>query len=190
MSLLTAPWPSATALPGEPAPRELTLAEAQSQLVGYRRALVSHLRRKGFSPEEADDLTQETLLRAYSHLTAFRGYSLSAWLHRIAANVAIDHVRRRRLETVSLDDVAPAEEQEPSWLEAIDRERQQGLLLGAIRRLAPCHQRILIMRYYEDRSLEEIAALVQCTRPAAKLRVFRAVSALRRYWKNHPLETH
>ena len=56
---------------------------------------------------------------------------------------------------------------------------QQNSVIGG---LAPCHQQILQLRYYDELSLADIAGRVHCTPLAAKLRVFRAVSALRKRW--------
>ena len=71
-------------------------------LDNFRKELYRFIRRKGFGREDADDLTQETLLRAYAHLADFHGAHLSAWLYRIAANLCIDHARRRHLTTIPL----------------------------------------------------------------------------------------
>lgn len=165
--------------------------EAERVLCRHRNALYAFLRRKGFSAEEADDLTQETLLRAYSHLGAFRGSSMTAWLYRIAANVAVDHLRKQRLTFVAWE----AAEGVPCCLAPdddpmvrLDREETRRGLLSVIELLPECHQRILRLRYYEDRSLAEIATTMNCSQMAAKLRVFRAVSALRKRWSAAPPE--
>lgn len=163
--------------------------EAERILCRHRNALFAYLRRKGFSAEEADDLTQETLLRAYAHLNAFRGSSMTAWLYRIAANVAVDHLRKQRLTFVAWEaaELVPCSlrpEEDP--LQRLDREETRRGLLTVIALLPECHQRILRLRYYEDRSLAEIATAMNCSQMAAKLRVFRAVSALRKRWHAAP----
>lgn len=165
--------------------------EAERVLCRHRNALFAFLRRKGFSAEEADDLTQETLLRAYAHLGAFRGTSMTAWLYRIAANLAVDHLRKQRLTFVAWEaaEAIPCTltpDEDP--LVRLDREETRCGLLAVIQLLPECHQRILRLRYYEDRSLAEIAATMNCSQMAAKLRVFRAVSALRKRWRAAPPE--
>ena len=154
-------------------------AEATTRLERYRGTLASYLRRKGFSAEEADDLTQETLIRAYTHVAGFRGASPAAWLYRIAANVAVDHLRRQRLKTVTLDS-APESPVQPDMLRGVLAAERSTTMAGVIRELPPCHQRILHLRYFEDRSVAEIAGAMNCSTVAAKLRVFRAVTALRK----------
>lgn len=162
--------------------RRLTPAEAETLLGGYRGSLYGYIRRKGFSPEEADDLTQETLVRAFLHLHRFHGSALDGWLFRIAANLAVDRYRRRRVVTVPLDSVHPVESGEEGPAERLLRGERDRRILSLVEDLPACHRRILRMRYLEDRSLAEIAQAVNCSPLAAKLRVFRAVCALRRRW--------
>ncbi|MFN3650843.1 MAG: RNA polymerase sigma factor [Armatimonadota bacterium] len=158
----------------------LGLADAEAMLCGYRSGIYSYIRRKGFSAEEADDLTQETLIRAYTHLDGFRGLSMGAWLYRIASNVSIDHLRKQRPVTVGLESFGFLDSGEEDPVERLHRDERYTALAVLIRQLAPCHQQVLRLRYLEDRSLEEIARQLDCSPMAAKLRVFRAVTALRK----------
>jgi RNA polymerase sigma-70 factor, ECF subfamily len=164
----------------------LTQSEAESLLRRYRTGIFAFLRRKGFSAEESDDLTQETLIRAYLHLSGFRGTSLDAWLYRIAANVAVDYLRKRKLTTVPLESIPQVEWSGDDPIIHLDRDERRAQVLSIINQLPECHQRILRLRYYEDRSLAEIAGVMNCTTLAAKLRVFRAVTALRKRWHTLP----
>lgn len=168
---------------GSPLPM-LTRPEAEATLRRSRGSVFAFLRRKGFNAEEADDLTQETLIRAYTHLDGFRGVSMDAWLFRIAANVAVDFLRKRRVPTVPLENGVQVESAEEEPGRSLDREEQRAQVLSVIHELPLCHQRILMLRYYEDRSLAEIAGAMNCTPMAAKLRVFRAVTALRKRWRS------
>jgi RNA polymerase sigma-70 factor (ECF subfamily) len=153
--------------------------EAETLLAQYRGGVFGYLRRKGFSAEEADDLTQETLIRAYLHLSGFRGLSMGAWLYRIASNVAVDHLRKQRLTTVPLESLALVDDcEEP--LARVHQAERRARVQAVIDQLPACHQRVLRLRYFEDRSLAEIAAALECSPMAAKLRVFRALTALRK----------
>lgn len=154
--------------------------DADGLLHSYRGPIYAYIRRKGFSAEEADDLTQETLIRAFLHLSGFRGASLDGWLYRIAANVAVDHLRKRRVSTLPLESVALMDDGGEDAAAGLERAARGRRLLALIAQLPACHQRILWLRYYEDRSLTEIADEMRCTPMAAKLRVFRAVNALRK----------
>ncbi len=154
--------------------------EMATTLDGFRPGLQAFIRRKGFTAEEAEDLTQETLLRAYQHREHFRGTFLRAWLFRIASNVAVDYVRRQRLQTVPLEDVEgvlPCSEDPAEYWERTELERGLIALVGS---LPEAQQRIIRLRYLEGYSLAEIAERVQCTPLAARLRVFRAVETLRK----------
>jgi RNA polymerase sigma-70 factor (ECF subfamily) len=167
----------------------LTTAEAEAMLGQYRSGIYAFIRRKGFAAEEADDLTQETLIRAYLHLSGFRGASLDAWLYRIAANVSVDYLRKRRLSTVPLENVSLAETGEDEPGARLYRDERRARVLSVIHQLPECHQRILQLRYFEDCSLAEIAGVMNCTPLAAKLRVFRAVTALRKRWRTLALDS-
>lgn len=162
--------------------------DADHLLHSYRAPIYAYIRRKGFSAEEADDLTQETLIRAFRHLAGFRGASLDGWLYRIAANVAVDHVRKRRVATVPLESVALLPDGGEDAIAGLERAARSARLLALIRQLPVCHQRILWLRYYEDCSLPEIAEMMCCTPMAAKLRVFRAIKALRKRCRNLGLD--
>lgn len=161
-----------------------TQREAEELLSQYRSGIYSFLRRKGFGAEEADDLTQETLIRAYLHLSGFRGISMGAWLYRIAANVSIDYIRKQRLATVPLESLSLVGDSGEELTDRLDRDEQRSRVLGVIDGLPECHRRILRLRFFEDRSLAEIAQAMNCTPMAAKLRVFRAVTALRKRWRS------
>jgi RNA polymerase sigma-70 factor (ECF subfamily) len=75
----------------------------------HERALRSYLHRMTGSSDDADDLVQDTLLKAYEQLSAFRGdASFKTWLFRIASNTAIDHLRARKRWTEDAQDRAKA----------------------------------------------------------------------------------
>lgn len=147
----------------------------------FRPAIHAYLRRRGFSGEDVEDLTQETFVRAYLHRKEFHGTNLGGWLYRIAGNLAIDHRRRQqRTPVLSLD-----------WahLEPVDAASPEVLLLGRddhaevrlhLEALPPEQQELIRLRFQERRSVREIAECLHCTTGAAKLRLFRAVETLRK----------
>lgn len=150
---------------------------AAGWLDGYRPRIYGFILKRGFSRDEAEDLTQETLVRAYLHCADFRGGRLSTWLCSIARNAASDYRRRRRVHSVPLED-APAEA--VSWNpQAADPDRYLDLL-SLIEALPQPSQELLWLRYLEGKSHVEIAVRLNCTPRAAKQRVFRVVTALRR----------
>ncbi len=157
--------------------------ELANSVAAYRGGVNHYMRRRGFSPDEAEDLTQETLLRACMNAHHFRGVSLGAWVFRIAANLAVDQIRRHRPTFVDMKDLEerPAEGSDPC--ERVLRQATHQQLRRMIAELPCRYQQLIQLRYFEDRSMDEIARVTECTPGIAKQRVFRAVSALRRRWQ-------
>lgn len=179
-----APAPFSRAASPYAARPNLENAEA---LLPFRPAICAFLRGRGLDPDDADDLAQETLLRAYCHLGTYRGGTTSSWLCSIARNLSVDYHRRRRLRQASLEDLphAPADDAGPETLVLAAHQLEEVAVLLA--ELRPAHQVILRLRYFEELSQEELAARFQCSPGAVRARVFRAVAALRRsYVKLHP----
>jgi RNA polymerase sigma-70 factor (ECF subfamily) len=145
-------------------------------------------------PEEARDLTQETFLRAFQHISRFRGDAdLKTWLYRIAINQARNRWRwwrrRRRDVTVSLDAQDGAREQPLSAglraagnnpeQETLARERETSLRV-ALRSLSRSYREAVVLRDIEGLSYEEIAATLEINVGTVKSRLSRGRLELRR----------
>lgn len=108
----------------------------------------------------ADDLAQETFLQAYRKLAQFRADAqFSTWLHRIATNAYLQHVRARKLE-LSLDDVPPLDADATD-----DASPQADLQLDMARAfavLSPAERAALVQCYHLDMSHEQAAAALRC----------------------------
>lgn len=144
--------------------------------MAHRQALRTYIRRRGFSHDDAEDLAQEVIVRAWRYQGSVREACLTSWLYQIAANLTVDQVRRRRLPIVPLDlaeNAALPERDTFAGSEAYD------LILESLAELAPGQREILRLRFEEQLSIAEIAGRLQCSDGAAKLRVFRAIEALR-----------
>jgi RNA polymerase sigma-70 factor (ECF subfamily) len=148
-------------------------------------------------PEEARDLTQETFLQAFRHLSSFRGEAdVRTWLYRIAVNQARNRwrwwKRRRRDRTVSLD--APAREGSESPLsaglesdragadpeqQALARERERALH-AALKSLARPYREVIVLRDIEGLSYEEVALALDLNVGTVKSRLNRGRAELRR----------
>jgi RNA polymerase sigma-70 factor (ECF subfamily) len=144
--------------------------------------------------EEARDVTQETFLKAYRHVGAFRGEcGLKTWLYRLVVNQASNHRRwwrrRRRQETVSLDEPqgdasAPLGDRLPSGVRspeqvALGRERQR-LLLAALDQLKQDYRVAVVLRDIEELSYEEIAATLDVPVGTVKSRIARGREELKK----------
>jgi len=126
-------------------------------------------------PGTAEDLTLETLWRVYRARQQFRpGGNFGAWARRIATNLAIDHLRRKRREESLLAE--PVGSPQPDRV--LQQETREKIQL-AFRRLPAKLQVPAMLALVEERSYEEIADALGTSVGAVKQRVFRAVRILR-----------
>ena len=141
---------------------------------------------------EADDVAQETFVRAYGALAAFRGEStLRTWLLRIATNLSLNVVQSARVARQDAVDVeAAARTHGPSLAEppeaeaALLREERHERLRPAIAALPPRQRATLLLRVEEGLKFKEIARMMGCTTGTAKANFFHAVAALKRALKD------
>lgn len=140
--------------------------------------------------QDAEDLVQETFLRAYKQLHRFDGRaSFGTWIYRIAANCSLDLIRARKNrkeqpvktngeETMCWLDTIAAPEPSP---ERLMQSGQIAELLGpAMRQLSDMERVAFVLRHYEGQKIEDIARTLGVEANAAKHSVFRAVQKLRR----------
>ncbi len=153
--------------------------------------------RKGFPPEDALDLTQETLIGIYKGVRDFRHEArFETWLYRVATTTYLKRLRtgsavkRSGVET-SFDDIAPAQEPpEPSedQLETVmDDERRQALR-EAIDELPEKMQKCLKLRIYDELSYRQIATVMKLKINTVKAHLFQAKEKLRERFKDDSLE--
>jgi RNA polymerase sigma-70 factor, ECF subfamily len=138
---------------------------------------------------EADTITQDTFIQAYTHLARFQGRSeLETWLTRIAINRSRDWLRRRKFVSLfSHDDESDVREYviEPVD-ERPDAERQlmshqlRAAITRAERMLSSQQQIIFRLRHYENHSLEEIAELLGLRSGTVRAHLFRAIHKVRK----------
>lgn len=147
-------------------------------LVERHGAIVHRVAARVVGREEAEDVTQETFLRAYHRLPRFRGESpFRAWLLRIAHNTAVNAARRRRPEPVEVDHEGPGAVAVPparepvSALEESERRERLELKLGELR---PEHRAVLVLRDLEGMAYEEIATVTETPIGSVKGRLHRA----------------
>jgi RNA polymerase sigma-70 factor (ECF subfamily) len=140
--------------------------------------------------EDAEDVLQETFLKAYEHLDQFHGNSkFYTWIVRIAVNQALMKLRKRRSDkTVSMDETIDTGEDivareiatwDPNPEERYSQEEMQRILDDAIQSLAPPYRTVFILRDVDELSTEETAEALDLTVPAVKSRLLRARLQLR-----------
>jgi len=139
--------------------------------------------------QDAEDVVQETFLRAFGRLNRFEARAgFGTWLHRIAVNCAMDVLRKRPRAHLlaSLDDQASAGAADTPDEGAIGPERRaesaeiRRSLNQALDVLTPAERAAFVLRHFEGRSLEEIGRELGLRTSATKHSIFRAVQKMRR----------
>jgi RNA polymerase sigma-70 factor, ECF subfamily len=160
----------------------------------YERPVFSLVYRMVRDRESAEELAQDTFLKALNHIDRYRPeFKLSSWLFKIANNVAIDYLRKRRLATVSVSgspNAATASEieatsfeiasREPTALDAMASRELGSAIERAIGSLRPEYRSCILMRHVEGRSYEEIATTLDLPLGTVKTYIHRARHELRR----------
>lgn len=159
----------------------------------YERPVFSLIFRMVRDRETAEDLAQESFIKILNHIDRYRPeFKLSSWLFKIANNVAIDYLRRRHVDTISLDgsphaasqaeieatsfDVAARQE---TALEELEAKELGSAIERAIGQLRPEYRSCILLRHVEGRSYEEIAATLDLPLGTVKTYIHRARHQLR-----------
>lgn len=159
----------------------------------YERPVFSLIFRMVRDREVSEDLAQDTFIKVLNHIDKYRPeFKLSSWLFKIANNVAIDHLRKRQLDTVSIDGsphALSAAEVEATSFDVVARqesalEEMEARELGsaierAIQKLRPEYRACIMLRHVEGRSYEEIAATLDLPLGTVKTYIHRARHQLR-----------
>ena len=143
-------------------------------------------------PEDAEELTQDVFLKAFQQLSSFKAESsFSTWIYRIATNVAISAVRKRKKEGIRLDDSAFANLSDTQVDEALedDSEEQLQRLQRAMEQLEADERALVTLYYMEEKTLAEVAFIVGLTEANAKVKLHRIRKKLYIFIKNWNDET-
>ena len=159
-----------------------------SLVAQYEYRLYRYLLYLTGSPETTCDLFQETWLRVLARGHQYDGVTrFEAWLFSIARHLVID--LRRRKQMASLDEMLEPGEGGPAWepqapdatsplVEYAGREQGERLET-ALARLLPVYREVLLLRFQEELSLEEIAGVIQAPLSTVKSRLYRGLNAAR-----------
>jgi RNA polymerase sigma-70 factor, ECF subfamily len=159
----------------------------------YERPIFSLIYRMVRDRERAEDLAQETFVKVLNAIDTYRPeYKFSSWIFKIANNAAIDHLRRKELDTLSLDgapDAVTAERREGTSLQLSDNtetplEELEARELGtqierAIDQLRPEYKSCILLRHVEGYAYEEIAEMLGLPLGTVKTYIHRARAQLR-----------
>ena len=141
-------------------------------------------------PQDAEDVLQETFIKAYKHLPSFHGRSsLSTWLYRIATNEALMLIRRRKHTLVSIDEPLETQDQEQVPLQIVDwccmpeeelmSTEARAFMSKATDKLPPRLRVVFLLRDIEGLSTQETADVLGLSQAAVKTRLSRARMRLR-----------
>ena len=159
--------------------------EAFTQLVeAYQTHVYNLCYRMLGEAESAEDASQETFLRAFQHLHRYdHGRPFATWLLSIAAHYCIDRLRRRKflwlsLEEDALDEAFASDALEPDD-EVLRNENAQEIAI-LLERLSPAYRLVVVLKYWHEQSVEEIARTTGDSAGAVKVKLHRARQALAR----------
>jgi RNA polymerase sigma-70 factor (ECF subfamily) len=150
----------------------------------YHDAIAAFIGRMVHDREQIEDLTQEAFIKAFSSLKSFNEeFAFSTWLYKIASNNSIDHIRRKKLQMLSID--KPVESRDSDYVfelpdDTVDVDRdlidsqRASMIKRAIDDLPEKYRRVIQMRHVDELSYEEIAAALKLPIGTVKAHIFRA----------------
>jgi len=141
-------------------------------------------------PQDAEDVLQETFIKAYRSLPSFEGRSsLATWLYRIAVNEALMVMRKRKGDVISIDEGKDSSEEQVEPVEIADwcclpesdllSAESRQFLDRAMQSLTPALRAVFVLRDIEGLSVKETADALDLSEPAVKTRLLRARLKLR-----------
>ncbi|MEM1095999.1 MAG: sigma-70 family RNA polymerase sigma factor [Bacteroidota bacterium] len=168
---------------------------AYERLMGkYQNALRHHIQRMVRGREQIDDLVQESFIKAFSALKSYSAdYAFSTWLYKIATNHTIDFLRKKKLNTFSIDRPIQTKDGEleyevPDTTYRPDRhivqDQRRALIQDAIDALPPKYHRVIVMRHQQEKTYDEIARTLDLPLGTVKAHIFRARELLNKYLRD------
>ncbi len=162
--------------------------ELMDQLIEqYQHRLLRYLLFLTGKREVAEDLFQETWMRVLQRGAQYNGKArFDTWLFTIARNLVIDLSRKRQM--ASLDEMSEAGDDErpfevaldgPSPLEQFAAREDQAEVAAVLLKLEPNYREVLVLRFHEELSLEEIASVTRAPLSTVKSRLYRGLAALK-----------
>lgn len=161
---------------------EMAYAELMQR---YKRPVYHMILKMVRNVDDAEDLTIEAFAKAFRNLKRFKkDYTFSTWLFRIATNNAIDFIRKKRIDTLSLDSSYRDDDGEAVSIDVEDhnlnpqeeaiKSQKIELVRIFVDKLPPKYQRLVKLRYFEELSYEEIAEELDAPLGTVKAQLHRA----------------
>ncbi len=172
---------------------------AFAELLGYyREALFRLLLRMVKSKEDAEDLMIETFEKAFRKINSYKSdFAFSTWLFRIATNHGIDYIRtsQNKYDNVYIDKVLDYDndfqktvvitEDSLNPEESIVNIQEKRIVKNIVQKLPPDYRRIVVLRYFEDYSYNEISEKLDLPIGTVKARLFRSRELLQSILEKH-----
>lgn len=162
----------------------------------YHKIIASLIRKMVKNEEDVQDLTQETFIKAFNALENFNfGFSFSSWIYKIASNTCIDFLRKKRFQTVSLNQPVAGSDDEENVFEIKDdsyipdmnvlSEERVKILKEAIEKLPENYKQIIKLRHEKELDYTEISEKLNLPLGTVKAHLFRARKSLYSMLKKH-----
>lgn len=150
----------------------------------YERALYFHILKMVKDREQVEDLVQEAFVKAFDNLNTYStNYAFSTWLYRIATNNTIDYLRKKKLNTLSIDKPMKTKDGEmemqlPDESASTDRDiikkQRKKIVQNAIDDLPKKYRKVIELRHMEEKSYKEISDILDKPLGTVKAHIFRA----------------
>lgn len=155
----------------------------------YRDSIYFMVLKMVHNRDDAEDITMESFSKAFNNIDKYdQRYAFSTWLFRIATNNCIDFIRKKRLETTSIDKTYENDKGDEMSVdikadtltpeEKVIKKQRIISVRGALTKLNPKYRQLIEMRYYEELSYEEIAEKLHLPLGTVKAQLFRAKEML------------
>jgi RNA polymerase sigma factor (sigma-70 family) len=166
--------------------------DAFRNLMGKYHPAIYHLISRMISDKtEVHDITQETFVKAFASLKSFNHlYAFSTWLYKIASNTCIDHLRKKKLQTFSIDQSIDPDGDDYSYDlpdmtygadKVIITDQRSQLVSQAIETLPEKYRSVIILRHMEEKNYDEIAEILDLPLGTVKAHIFRGRELLYKY---------
>ncbi len=143
----------------------------------YSKAMYALIVQIVNSPEYAEELVQDSFLKAFKSLASYNGdCRFSTWLYRISYNIAISATRKRPQPVCFIDENtinSVSDELASQWMEESESQEKISLLIEAIEKLMPDEKALITLFYMEEKSIEEVSKIMKLTTANIKVRLHR-----------------
>jgi RNA polymerase sigma-70 factor (ECF subfamily) len=149
----------------------------------YQKPLYFHVLKMVRNHEQVEDLVQEAFMKAFNNLNSYNtNYAFSTWLYRITTNHTIDYLRKKKLNTTSINDPVKTRDgemeiqisDEAETDRDIIRKERKKIIHNAIDNLPKKYRRVIEMRHLQELSYQEIAEQLDLPLGTVKAHIFRA----------------